>query len=111
MKPYSNSTKLSERIEVKRISGRDEYGNEIWSTLFETYAQVSDRAGNEALVSAQEKRVSTAKVTFTMRLTQKSAQILPTDIVVWRGFEHQILTPTIFSDDRVFVSIETVRRY
>lgn len=112
MKPYSNSTKLDKLVKVMKPTGaKDAKGNRLYEEFFSAYAQVSDRAGGETLVNAQNKRVSTAKTTFTFRATEQATQILPTMLVVWRGFEHEILTPTIFSDDRLFVSVEAVRRY
>ena len=112
MKPYSNSTKLDKLVKVVQLSGqKDDKGNPLYEDFFTAYAQVADRAGAETLDNSQNKRVSTAKTTFTFRATEQATQILPTMLVIWRGFEHEILTPTIFSDDRLFVSVETIRKY
>lgn len=112
MKPFSNSSELSNRITVERESGtKDEWGNPQWEEYLSAYAKVADRAGGETVVNSQNKRVSTAKTTFILRANPKSAGILPTMRIIWRGFIHEILTPTIFSDDRNFVSVETLRRY
>ena len=112
MKPSSNSSELSNRVKVERQSGaKDAWGNPQWEEYLSAHAKVADRAGGETLVNSQNKRVSTAKTTFTLRANPKSAGILPTMRIIWRGFVHEILTPVIFSDDRNFVSVETVRRY
>ena len=112
MKPYTNSSALSERVEVERESGDvDAWGNKLYETFFVAFAKVADRAGGETLINSQNKRVSTAKTTFTFRTTLQSAGILPTMRIIWRGFVHEILTPVVYSDDGAFVSVETVRRY
>lgn len=112
MKPYRNSSALSRLVSVERMTGeKDEYGNPVWETFFTAYAQVADRAGSETLIVSQEKRVSTAKTTFTFRNTHQSVAILPTMRIIWRGFKHEILSGPIFSDDRNFASVEAVRRY
>lgn len=112
MKPYTNSSALSQIARVERKTGAaDAYGNPEWETFFEAYAKVADRAGGESLITSQNKRVSTAKTTFTFRATMQSAAIVPTMRIIWRGFVHEILTPLIFSDDRNFVSVEAIRRY
>ena len=111
-KPYADSSALSSLARVERQTGEsDEFGNPEWEECFTAYAKVSDRAGGEALINSQNKRVSTAKTTFTFRTTLQSAGILPTMRIIGRGFVHEILTPVVYSDDRAFVSVETVRRY
>ena len=112
MKPYTNSSALSERVEVERESGDvDAWGNKVYKTFFVAFAKVADRAGGETLINSQNKRVSTAKTTFTFRATAHSAAIVPTMLIKWRGFVHEILTPIIFTDDRNFINVEAVRRY
>lgn len=112
MKPYSNSTKLDKIVTVERQAAESgEWGERAYEKFFTAYAQVSDRAGGETLITSQNKRVSTAKTTFTFRATQDSVQINPKMRILLNGFVHEILTPTIFSDDRNFVSVEAVRRY
>lgn len=112
MTPYSDSSKLSHKVRVERKGDKtDEWGSPVWEEFFTAYAQPADRAGGESLISSQNKRVSTARTMFTFRATPKSAAILPTMRIVWNGFNHEILTPVVFSDDRAFVSVETVRRY
>lgn len=112
MRPFSDSSRLSRLVRVERMSGqKDEYGNPVWEEFFTAYAQVADRPGSETLITSQEKRVSTAKQSFTFRETQQSAAILPTMRIIWKGFVHEILTAVVFSDDRNFVTVEAVRRY
>lgn len=112
MKPYRNSSALSRLVKVEQKTGAsDRYGNPVWETFFEAYAQVSDRIGSETLINSQEKRVSTAKTTFIFRANQQSEAITPTMRIVWHGFVHEIISGPIFSDDRNFVTIEAVRRY
>lgn len=112
MKPYRNSSALSKFVKVERKTGAsDQYGNPLWETFFEAFAQVSDRIGSETLITSQEKRVSTAKTTFTFRANQQSEAITPAMQIVWHGFAHNIISGPIFSDDRNFVIIEAVRKY
>lgn len=107
-----NSSKLSELVVVERKTlKQDKDGNPVWEEYYKGYAYVIDRAGGEALISSQNKRVSTAKTMFTFRSSVISANILPTMRIVWRGLVHEILTPTIFSSDRNYVTVETVRQY
>ena len=112
MKPSTDSSRLSEIVKVLVKSEMpDEWGNYTWAEFLKTYAKVADRAGNEVLINSQNKRVSSARTMFVMRDTPKTRAILPTMKIVWRGLAHNILTPPVFTDDRIFLMFETVRDY
>lgn len=111
MKVKFKSTDFNEVAEVLNQTGNDALGEPIYSRYCISFAHVKDIAGNETLIDSQNKRVSTAKTTFTFRSTPETRNILPTMKIRWSGYDHNILTPVVFSDDRLFVSVDAVRTY
>ena len=113
MKPFANSSQLSNKVNVmkKDSTNVDEWGNPRWNIVGVCWCEVRDRAGSETLITAQNKRVSSAKTTFTMRTTSLTQSITADMKFDWRGFSFGILSGPIYSDDRNFVSFETERQF
>lgn len=111
MKPFANSSNLSERITVQEKSDTPtQYGALVWDNVFEIWAGVKSRLGNETLVNTQNKRVSTSRTTFTVRRTPQAERITPAMRILWRGKSYGILS-IIETDDRAFLQIEAERKY
>lgn len=111
-KPYTNSSALSSRATFKRRAAeRDAAGNIVWETVGVCWASAQDRPGGEFLLGAQNKRISTAKTTFTVRSTELTRSITPAMRIEWRGFDFNILSGPIFTDDRNFVQFEGEREF
>ena len=112
MKPFTNSSALSSRATFKRRDDRlDLYGNPVWVDVGVCWASTQDRPGREFLLGAQNKRISTAKTTFTVRATELTRSITPAMRIVWRGLNFNILSGPIFTDDRNFLQFEAEREF
>lgn len=112
MKPYQTSTQLSNKAKVLKKSGQtDEYGNPLYDVVGVFWCAVKDRIGGETLVNSQNKKVSTARATFTMRASAITEAINPTMLIEWRNYRFDILSGAVFSDDRNFVSFECERKF
>lgn len=112
MKPYSNSSRLSNKAEIlRKTTDTDEWGNPRWQYVGVLWCDVKDRAGTEILINSQNKRVSTAKTTFTFRANALAQSIRPDMRIKWRGVDFNILSGPIFTDDRAFVIFEAEREF
>lgn len=112
MKPFTNSSALSSRAEfLRRSDERDADGNIVWETAGVCWVSAHDRAGGEFLLGAQNKRISTAKTTFVVRSTEFARSITPAMRIRWRGFDFNILSGPIFTDDRNYVQFEAERDF
>lgn len=112
MKPYSNSSRLTNKARILKKSGKtSDWGNPMYESVGVCWCDVKDRAGGEVLLDSQNKKVSTAKTTFTFRLTPITAQITPDARIQWRDLSFSILSGPIYSDDRAFVSFEAERKF
>lgn len=113
MNPFSNSSKLSEKVNVlkKDAQNTNEWGKPSYTLLGVCWCSVKDKIGNETLISEQNKRVSTAKTTFTMRLSSFTDSITPDMKFEWRGHRFNILSGGVYSADRNFITFEAERQY
>ena len=99
-------------MSVRQKTGEyDAFGNPIWNVIGTFWCGVQDRAGNETLISSQEKRVSSAKTLFTLRANATTTAINAAMEFAWNGYTFNIISGPIFSDDRNFVTFETARDY
>ena len=113
MKPFANSSALSCKAEVfrKKAEAADEWGNPAYESAGVFWCGAKDRAGSETLITSQNKRVSTAKTTFTFRANKFTEAITPDMRIFWRGADFNIISGPIYSDDRNFLIFEAVREF